>query len=585
MFQASESNAEPTTKATDEGGFDFSDDAFVVDTDTHTAPSKHEDDDNSGRQNQSQLEIAASARDITLEDLPDDFDELPAPLQEEFVQLQGTPVLSSSQFARSVKVENTNEEVAVQRGRTPRHQQQIKWDMFMPDVIQLKTMQILAISATEFCQVFAPFTKGKGLQHIERVFNDIEKSIGLRKENVFLRVTLSRSKKRDGCSIIPFGFIPMMLHYLRPARIRKGINVGITKRYLKHCYATICSYFSGQLKPIIQRQLRQFETNLTKSVIGSIGDPIRLYGMRVSGDGFSISESSEVSSSSSGEAEDSDEEDGVNIDAEVEPDSRIEGGEEESNLSFVENDDYSDVMEIDPSHHVGLEFSSDDFSANQDDGNHANFLDADEISEVSEASDASADLESSEEPEIIHNISGRRRSSVGEQLRHMKHAHCTDRELNMLISHHIEILNELNEEHRRRLLYSRKRRETRVAHSTFSDMKPMKRVKNKKKKPSIPRKRKREVPTIEEQKEVKFAQPSSKRTRPLGKPRVYRMQSSQLMSSLPKTMECLDQLIRFMSARINKQAVIGMELILCISLTVSYRDRQQRRRRRRIRRQ
>lgn len=502
------------------------------------------------------LEIASSVSDMRLEIVPENFEQMPKALQDEFHELHTIPVVSKSQEARISTIEDETQKKRKKWGElepdTPKNARftyEIDWDVFMPNLFVLQQAKMLMVGAVGFSAMFKPVLSPdkKSLSHTERIFADIAKNTNILRDHIFLKIPFPGAKKKDGCRAIPFGFIPLVLHYLRPAPLRNCIVVKRTRSLLLQCYREVARYFQDNMPPIAKRQLRQFATNMEVSMFGRIGTPLSLLRIRsgfvdsdVTGDNASIES---VCESDAGAGSDSEREPiPVSIpasktwpvikDHEFSSDSEEEGDEEE------------------------------DEEGDEDEGEEEEDEEEGDEDEEEESADI---VEEDEEADFMDVDTPRQSSFLRDRLLEMRYNHHTDDELDALISHHLDVIGELNEVRRMRRVATRPLREklqsrevsydrksVRVSDSTL--ISPTLSPSRKRKRPSVPANEEQEAKkkTSRPKKRPSDVQPPSKRVAvgtatametPKKKLRVYRMQSNQLLSSLPEALEWTLQLL------------------------------------------
>lgn len=530
----------PTDNTTTAGNalFQFSDDDDDDD--------EHEEDEalKPATAKRGRLEIASAASDMLLEELPEDEAEMPAPLLEELRALRIVPVVARSQQARISTIEDGSDRSTQEKGkdgivRNARFARDIDWDIFMPNLFALQRTQMLMIGAVGFATMFMPAlgNKGKSLSHTERIFEDIAKNTNMPRDHVFLKIPFPGAKKRDGCRAIPFGFLPLVLHYLRPASLRKRIQRKETRALLLQCYRDIVSHFKTDMPAIVQRQLRQFATNMRISIAGPIGSPLGLLSVRMGDINAEVKEESE-------EEEEDDDDESVCLPV-------------ESVLANIPDYSFSDGSE-DPFSEQDPAVVEDEELDNQimfedDDGNS---MDIDESGSEDVPSEEEEEEEEESEVEVRH---VRKKSSLRENLLNLRYDHHTDEELDSLITHHLDVLSELNEVRRFRMIRSRPLREKL---EVGRPLPPQRKPRGKRKKGApVSLKRERPVPASakkknEEVRELLAVESPTKRVavpskeekpaeqRPKKKLRVYRMQSNQLLSSLPEAIQWATDLFR-----------------------------------------
>lgn len=512
-------------KASD-GGFEFSDEE-EKDTDT---PEPVAATGKRGR-----LEIASSASDLCLEPIPEDFENMEARLQREFQELRTIPVVAKSQEARISTIEDEKQAQRKKWGdlepdapKNARFTYDIEWDVFMPNLFILRQARMLMIGGVDFSNMFKPVLGlgKKSLSHTERVLSDISKNTHLPRDHIFLKIPFPGAKKKDGCRAIPFGFIPLVLHYLRPAALRERIILKKTRSLLLRCYRQVVLFFRGNMPAIVRRQLRQFSANMTASLLGPIGLPLALLDIRSGAVDTSVA-GPDISIESVSESEA--ELDAVTMTQRDWP-KKEKKRKKEKAVKIPEADHQEDTgVTADP----GTWPSFDDYGFSEEDDDEV----GDDVS-----MDAFDDEESMEITEAAHpkTEKPRRTGLLREQLLEMRYNHHTDDELDALISHHLDVIGELNEVRKLRRVASRPLRE-RFQRSTSI--------------PSISLKRERPLPLKKkhEERELVASQPSAKRVAvpsnvqseetPKNKLRVYRMQSNQLLSSLPEVIEWTTELL------------------------------------------
>jgi len=529
--------------------FQFSDDEEDADapetTPTSGSPAKRD-----------RLEIASAASDMCLEPIPVNFGEMPEPLQHEFHELHTIPVVAKSQEARISTIEDENRTKRKKWGdlepdapKNARFTYDIDWDVFMPNLFVLRQTKMLMVGAVGFSVMFKPVLSAnkKSLSHTERIFDDIAKNTNIPRDHIFLKIPFPGAKKKDGCRAIPFGFIPLVLHYLRPATLRDCIVLKQTRSLLLRCYREVALYFRGDMPPIVKRQLRQFAFNMDTSLLGRIGTPLSLLQIRtgdvdtdVTGDGVSIESVSESES-------------------EPEPESELEPLPVSIPVSvpvptpwpIIQDHEFSDERDEEEEEEDMDEYASlDGFMVDRDEESvHATHTNSVSIAEEEEEADDEADFMDVDPP--------RQRSLLRDQLLEMRYNHHTDDELDTLISHHLDVIGELNEVRRMRRVATRSLREKMQSRKASSYRKPARAPisappppSRKRKRPSVPVKEEDETPTPK----ITDVQPPSKRVAvgtattaatPKKKLRVYRMQSTQLLSSLPEVIEWTSKLLEY----------------------------------------
>lgn len=541
-------------------GFQFSDDEGedqIQPDEPESVPGKRD-----------RLEIASAASDMLFETIPSNLSDLPVPLQEEFHHLRTIPVVSKSQEARISTIEDQKQtprkkwvDLDPDTPRNARFSYDIDWDVFMPNLGVLGKAQMLMIGSVGFASMFKPVlgANKKSLSHTERILEDIAKNTNMPRDRIFLKIPFPGAKKKDGCRAIPFGFFPLVLHYLRPASLRGGIELKKTRSLLLKCYRDVSRYFAENAPPIVKRQLRQFAFNMSTSILGSMGDPTALLSVR-SGAVDSDVTAEDISIETISESHSEEEQDVGHFvppplspasdpaekntekkkrkkkkkktkkkkKEETSPDaSQLEPShdkmEDEANpWPGIGEHDFSDVSdsEIDPMD-TGDDESDEDLDGfvvdthdvyddlterprSVDESSMHRDLDSsmeDEDEDVLGEED-SMDIESQDDSEPRH-----RTGFLREQLLEMRYNCHTDDELDALISHHLAVLAELNEVRRMRRVSTRSLREKLQARAPVRPMyrsqkKRMPAKRNKKSrrgkaavKPS--RKRKRQPPAVE----------------------------------------------------------------------------------------
>lgn len=514
------------------------------------------------------LEIAAAAGDMLLEALPADFDDMPIELQKEFHELRTISVVAKSQEARISTIEDETQKkrekwknVTTETPRNARFTYDIDWDVFMPNLLTLQKGRMLMVGTVGFSTMFEPALEEhrKFLSHTERIFEDISKNTNIPKDHIFLKIPFPGAKKKDGCRAIPFGFLPLVFHYLRPASLRKCVNVERTRALLLKCYAETARYFKRDMPAIVKRQLRQFACNMSKSIIGDIGDPLDLLKIR-RGDVQACMLAIDAEPPTSLEVTKDDESspqpqsqppDEMEIDEGTPPTTQSNQKSLRGKWPEMKDTCFSDSVNDGPDSMDSIPAISN--VAIEDEYGYSIDLDQEDDGEEEEEDDSDDEMEEEEEEEV--GVRERLRptrptTSLKDQLLEMRYNHHTDDELDALISHHLDVLAEMNEVRRMRRVASRCLRERMQQRQV-----PRESTRH----TSNLRKRKRTV-TVSEEKQLEDACPPPKRSavsceyedkpskdnepspsvedatneRPKKKLRVYRMQSKQILTSLPE---------------------------------------------------